>query len=87
MHPMINTDPDLIALLPIVGVLATATCTQHEPQTLITIADARTSPAQFIDTGEPGDSVGDLLTFDQPLLDEDMQEIGNNCGSMSQNFP
>jgi len=78
---MNNTSPGLKILPLTVIALVTATCTQHGPQTLITIADARTSPAQFIDTGEPGDSVGDLLTFDQPLLDEDMQEIGNNSGS------
>ena len=62
-------------------ILPAAACTQHELQTLITIADARTSPAQLTDTGEPGDSVGDLLTFDQPLLDTAMQEIGNNSGT------
>ena len=49
--------------------------------TFVTIADARVNTAQYIDTGEPGDSVGDILTFDQPLLDEDMKEIGNNSGT------
>ena len=78
---MNNTDPDLKVLLLTVIALLTAACTQNVTQTLITIADARTSPAEFIDAGEPGDSVGDLLTFDQPLLDEDMQEIGNNSGT------
>lgn len=48
---------------------------------MITIADARTNPAQFIDIGEPGDSVGDILTFDQSLLDKDMEGIGNNSGT------
>ncbi len=65
----------LIMLLP-----AFAACTQQAPQTLVTIADARVYTAQFIDHGEAGDSVGDVLTFDQPLLDEDMNEIGNNSG-------
>ncbi|UCC55133.1 MAG: dirigent protein [Gammaproteobacteria bacterium] len=46
----------------------------------MTIADARTSPARIIDIGEPGDSAGDVLVFDQPLLNEDRQEIGNNSG-------
>ncbi len=55
-------------------------CSQETPQTFVTIADARVNTAQYIDTGEPGDSVGDILTFDQPLLDEDMKEIGNNSG-------
>ena len=49
--------------------------------TFVTIADARVNTAQYIDTGEPGDSVGDILTFDQPLLDEDMKKIGNNSGT------
>lgn len=78
---MTSTDLSLKYLLLTVIALLTAACTRNEPQTLITIADARTSPAQLIDTGEPGDSVGDILTFDQPLLDEDMQEIGNNSGT------
>ena len=62
----------------ILGLLA---CSQKTSQTLITIADARDKPAQYVDNGEPGDSVGDVLTFDQPLLNEDMQEIGNNSGT------
>jgi hypothetical protein len=57
-----------------------AACTQQMPQTLITIADARVSSAQLTDAGESGDSVGDILTFDQPLLDESMAAIGNNSG-------
>ena len=62
-------------------ILGLSACTQKTPQTLITIADARDKPAQYVDNGEPGDSVGDVLTFDQPLLNEDMQEIGNNSGT------
>ena len=68
-------------------VLITATtlvlvaCSQETSQTLVTIADARVNTAQYTDTGEPGDSVGDILTFDQPLLDKDMKEIGNNSGT------
>lgn len=60
--------------------LGVTACAQETPQALITIADARTNPAQIIDNGEPGDSAGDILVFDQPLLDEDMKEIGNNSG-------
>lgn len=55
-------------------------CEQHSTQSLTTIADARNNPAQYIDNGEPGDSVGDILVFDQPLLDKDMKTIGNNSG-------
>ena len=56
-------------------------CTQQKLQILITIADARNHPAQLIDNGEPGDTVGDILVFDQPLLDKVMKAIGNNSGS------
>lgn len=58
-----------------------AACSQQTGQTLVTIADARSSPAQSIDTGKPGDSPGDILVFDQPLLDADRQVIGSNSGS------
>lgn len=50
-------------------------------QTLVTIADAREHKAQWTDMGEPGDSVGDILTFDQPLLDQAGNTIGRNSGS------
>lgn len=59
--------------------LSTATADQWGPG-WTTIADARTSPAEVVDLGEPGDSVGDLLTFDQPLLNEDGEPIGTNSG-------
>jgi hypothetical protein len=62
-------------------VLGVAACSQEAPQTLLTIADAQANPAQFLDIGEPGASVGDILVFDQPLLDEKMKEIGNNSGT------
>ena len=68
------------SLLAIAIMILTA-CSRQAPQTLITIADARDNPAQFIDIGEPGDSTGDILVFDQPLLDKDMKPIGNNSGS------
>ena len=56
-------------------------------QTLVTIADARSHPAQLIDSGDSGDSAGDLLVFDQPLLDSDMQTIGNNSGTCIRTRP
>ena len=62
-------------------ILLVAACSQDTPQTLITIADARANPAHIIDNDEPGDSVGDILVFDQPLLDNDMKNIGNNSGA------
>jgi hypothetical protein len=68
-------------LLLTAGILSAAACSQEEPRTLITIADARVDTAKFIDTGEPGDSVGDILAFDQPLLNEQRKIIGNNSGT------
>ena len=58
-----------------------AACSPEQPRTLITIADARVHAAHFIDIGEPGDSVGDMFVFDQPLLDERNNSIGNNSGT------
>ncbi len=63
-----------------VALLVTA-CIPDQAQTLVTIADARIDKAQVIDTGEPGDSVGDILTFDQPLLDAQQNTIGTNSGT------
>ena len=68
-------------LLLTASVLATAACAQKNPQTLLTIADARVHTAQYIDTGATGDSVGDILVFDQPLLDDQNNKIGNNSGT------
>lgn len=55
-------------------------CTTMPVQTLVTIADARSSPAEVIDIGPPGDSPGDLVVFDQPLLNREGETIGNNAG-------
>jgi hypothetical protein len=48
--------------------------------TLVTIADARSGIVQRIDLGEPGDSPGDMLVFDQPLLNSNYEPIGANSG-------
>lgn len=61
-------------------VLGAVACSADKPNELVTIADARTDTAQYIDIGKPGDSPGDILVFDQPLLDRDEQVIGNNSG-------
>ena len=66
----------LISLLP-----GHSACTQDDTIIQVTIADARDHSARLIDTGTPGDSAGDILTFDQPLLDQDMNVIGNNSGA------
>jgi hypothetical protein len=62
-------------------ILGAAACSRETPQTLVTVADARVDTARLIDVGDAGDSQGDILVFDQPLLNEDMQEIGNNSGT------
>jgi len=62
------------------AVLALPACSPQQQQSFTTIADARQHPAQFIDIGDDGDSVGDILVFDQPLLDVDKNPIGNNSG-------
>ena len=67
-------------LLALITGLAIA-CSPEKPQTLITIADARVHAAHFIDIGEPRDSVGDMFVFDQPLLNERKNSIGNNSGT------
>jgi hypothetical protein len=67
----------LVILLAATGV---AGCAANGPRTLVTVADARVHKAQYIDVGDPGDSPGDLFVFDQPLLDEQGNEIGNNSG-------
>ena len=73
--------PDTFYRILFASFLGMASCTQEVPQTLETIADARIHKAKFIDIGEPGDSVGDILTFDQPLLNEKAEQIGNNSGT------
>ena len=78
---MINADFTRTYLVLAAGILTTAACSQETPGTLVTVADARTSPARFIDIGNSGDTVGDILVFDQPLLDENMQNIGTNSGT------
>jgi len=67
-----------VLLTMVVG--ATFGCSRETPQTLVTIADARTRAARLIDTGKPGDSAGDILVFDQPLLDADRKTVGDNSG-------
>ena len=69
--------PSLLA----VCTLLISACSREAPTVLVTIADARVNKAQLIDTGEPGDTVGDILAFDQPLLDEQLQQIGTNSGT------
>ncbi len=67
--------------LVIASALSIPACVPEEPHILVTIADARIDKAQFIDTGESGDSAGDILVFDQPLLDTQKQKIGTNSGT------
>ena len=78
---MMNRTPLFRPLLLPAAILGLAACAPQEPHTLVTIADARTNAASVIDTGTPGDSVGDIVAFDQPLLDENGTKIGTNSGT------
>ena len=51
--------------------LALPGCAATDYRMLVTIADAQTGPATLVDVGETGDSVGDMVLFDQPLLGEE----------------
>lgn len=62
------------------GLFGLSACAPLSYHSLKTVADARNSPAILTDLGASGDSVGDILTFDQPLLDQQQQAIGNNSG-------
>jgi Dirigent-like protein len=55
--------------------------------TLVTIADARSGIAQWVDLGEAGDSPGDIFVFDQPLLNSHYEPIGKNSGFCIRTLP
>ena len=61
--------------------LLLASCGTTGHRVLVTIADARTQAAKVVDIGEPGDSVGDVIVFDQPLLGAEGAVIGINSGT------
>ncbi|WP_224241101.1 hypothetical protein [Hyalangium gracile] len=65
----------LLAVLTL-PMLGCGTARADEPWTLRTIADARSGIASPVDLGAPGDSPGDMFVFDQPLLNEAGQNIG-----------
>ncbi len=58
-----------------------------EQWTLTTIADARSGIASPVDVGPTGDSPGDMFVFDQPLLNEARENIGNNSGYCVRTLP
>jgi hypothetical protein len=78
---MHNNSVIIKSLLVSACALGATSCSPEKPRTLITVADARIDTAKAVDTGEPGDSLGDILVFDQPLLDEQGSTIGNNSGT------
>ncbi len=59
----------------------------QESWTQRTIADARSGIAQGVDQGQAGDTPGDMFVFDQPLLNEAMQNIGSNSGFCVRTLP
>lgn len=68
-------------LMLLTATMCLTACSKDMPRTLVTIADARVDAAKFIDIGKPGDSPGDILVFDQPLLDEQGKRLGTNSGT------
>ncbi len=80
VNPPTNPIPGLGKIVLVFAAAMTAACSTVDRRTMITIADARVDKAQVIDVGEPGDSPGDLFVFDQPLLDQHGEIIGNNSG-------
>ncbi len=89
--------PGLFTAVLLITALFSASCTNQTEHTLVTIADARTHPAIFIksnvnqvDTNQAGtnrDQAGDILVFNQPLLNGKYQPIGNNSGSCIRTRP
>jgi len=69
------------------AVFFSVSCTNQTVHTLVTIADARTHPATLIRSGANRDQTGDVLVFDQPLLNGKYQPIGNNSGSCIRTRP
>jgi hypothetical protein len=69
------------------SLLTTLACSEQAPRSLVTIADARTHGAATTDTGDAGDSAGDILVFDQPLRNEAGERIGNNSGTCVRTRP
>ncbi len=66
--------------VPILMCVSLLGCSAPGIKTLVTVADATVEKARFVDIGATGDSPGDMFVFDQPLLDEHGQNIGNNSG-------
>ena len=68
-------------------VLGCVTGQAEESWMFTTIADARSGIAKGVDMGELGDSPGDMFVFDQPLLNEAREPIGNNSGFCIRTLP
>ncbi len=79
--------PRLFTAALLTTALFSVSCTNQTKHTLVTIADARTHPATFIRAGTKPDQAGDILVFDQPLLNRKHQPIGNNSGSCIRTRP
>jgi hypothetical protein len=75
-----NRIPALGKIVLVLTAAIVAACSPTDRHTMITVADARVHKAQMVDIGEIGDSPGDMFVFDQPLLDQDSNNIGTNSG-------
>ena len=88
----------ILAIVAVITMTCTAAWAQNQaktesevlpnyPTTLVTIADARSGIAQWIDLGKAGDSPGDIFVFDQPLLNSKHEPIGKNSGFCIRTLP
>jgi hypothetical protein len=71
----------------LIGMPVIAHANEPETLTLITYADGTRGMKNAIDLGPPGPSQGDLFVFDQPLMNEQRQDIGSNSGYCVNTLP
>lgn len=76
-----------LGLLPMIALPLSAFAHAPESLTLVTLADGTRGTKNAIDIGPPGPSHGDLFVFDQPLMNEDRQDIGSNSGYCINTLP
>ena len=74
-------------LLLLIALPLGAHASQPESLTSITFADGNRDSKNAVDIGPPGPSQGDLFIFDQPLMNAELQDIGNNSGYCINTLP
>lgn len=68
----------LVSLLAVASLPTLAA--ERETLRLTTLADGNRGTKGPVDLAPPGPSQGDLFVFDQPLMNEQRQDIGTNSG-------